>query len=57
MDEFFAVVEQHARDGVDFMTIHCGMNQKTATRIKKKSPADQRGIPGRFPALCLDGDE
>ena len=35
VDEFFAVVEQHARDGVDFMTIHCGMNQKTATRIKK----------------------
>lgn len=35
VDEFFAVVEQHARDGVDFMTIHCGMNQKTAERIKR----------------------
>ncbi len=35
VDEFFAVVEQHAQDGVDFMTIHCGMNQKTAARIKK----------------------
>ena len=33
-DEFFAVVEQHAADGVDFMTIHCGMNRKTAERIK-----------------------
>ena len=35
VDEFFSVVEQHAEDGVDFMTIHCGMNRKTAERIKK----------------------
>ena len=35
VDEFFSVVEQHAEDGVDFMTIHCGMNQKTAERIKR----------------------
>lgn len=34
VDEFFSVVEQHAEDGVDFMTIHCGMNCKTAQRIK-----------------------
>ena len=34
-DEFFSVVEQHAEDGVDFMTIHCGMNRKTAERIKR----------------------
>lgn len=34
VDEFFAVVEQHAKDGVDFMTIHCGMNQQTAQRVK-----------------------
>ena len=30
VEEFFSVVEQHAADGVDFMTIHCGMNRKTA---------------------------
>ncbi|WP_425060307.1 5-hydroxybenzimidazole synthase [Sporomusa carbonis] len=35
VDEFFKVVEKHAEDGVDFMTIHCGMNQATAERIKK----------------------
>ena len=34
VDEFFSVGEQHAEDGVDFMTIHCGMNRKTAQRIK-----------------------
>ena len=35
VEEFFSVVQQHAEDGVDFMTIHCGMNLKTADRIKK----------------------
>ena len=35
VDEFFKVVETHAEDGVDFMTIHCGMNQATAERIKR----------------------
>ena len=33
VDEFFKVVETHAEDGVDFMTIHCGMNRATADRI------------------------
>lgn len=35
VDEFFAVVERHAEDGVDFMTIHCGMNKATAERVKR----------------------
>ena len=35
VDEFFKVVETHAADGVDFMTIHCGMNLATAERIKR----------------------
>jgi phosphomethylpyrimidine synthase len=34
VDEFFAVVERHAEDGVDFMTLHCGMNRTTAERVK-----------------------
>lgn len=35
VEEFFSVVERHAEDGVDFMTIHCGMNLATAERIKR----------------------
>jgi len=35
VDEFFQVVETHAEDGVDFMTIHCGMNRTTVERIKR----------------------
>ncbi|OAT81675.1 phosphomethylpyrimidine synthase ThiC [Desulfotomaculum copahuensis] len=33
--EFLAVVEKHAEDGVDFMTIHAGINRETAARFKK----------------------
>lgn len=34
-DEFLQVVEQHAKDGVDFMTIHAGINKATAERFKR----------------------
>ena len=33
--EFLGVAEKHARDGVDFMTIHAGINRETAARFKK----------------------
>ncbi len=33
VDEFFQVVEQHVVDGVDFLTIHAGLNRRTAARI------------------------
>ncbi len=34
-EEFLGVVEKHARDGVDFMTIHAGINREAAARFKK----------------------
>lgn len=34
-EEFFDVVEKHAQDGVDFMTIHAGLNKTTVERFKK----------------------
>jgi phosphomethylpyrimidine synthase len=33
--EWIDVVKMHAEDGVDFMTIHCGINKATAERFKK----------------------
>lgn len=33
--EFLGVVGKHARDGVDFMTIHAAINRETAARFKK----------------------
>jgi phosphomethylpyrimidine synthase len=32
--EWLDVVKMHAEDGVDFMTIHCGINKSTAQRFK-----------------------
>ncbi len=34
-EEFLGVVEKHAHDGVDFMTVHAGINRETAARFKK----------------------
>ena len=33
--EFLDVVEKHAKDGVDFVTIHAGINKKTANVFKR----------------------
>ena len=33
--EWLDIVEMHAKDGVDFMTIHCGINRLTAKRFKE----------------------
>lgn len=33
--EFLDVVEKHARDGVDFVTIHAGINRETANVFKR----------------------
>lgn len=34
-DDLFSVVERHAKDGVDFMTIHAGINRETAKHIMR----------------------
>ena len=33
--EWIDIVRMHAEDGVDFMTIHCGINKETAGRFKR----------------------
>jgi phosphomethylpyrimidine synthase len=33
--EFLAVIEKHAEDGVDFMTIHAGLNRAAIERFKR----------------------
>ena len=35
-DDLFACIEEHARDGVDFMTVHCGVTQASIERLKKQ---------------------
>ncbi len=34
-EEWLDIVKMHAEDGVDFMTIHCGINKATAQRFKQ----------------------
>ena len=34
-EEWIKIVEMHAEDGVDFMTIHVGINKQTARRFKE----------------------
>ncbi len=34
-NEFLDVVEKHAKDGVDFVTIHAGLNKRTCETFKK----------------------
>lgn len=34
VDHMFKVIEQQARDGVDFMTIHCGITRSTMERVQ-----------------------
>jgi len=36
VDELFAVIEEHARDGVDFITVHCGVTQSAIARLKQQ---------------------
>lgn len=33
--EWLDIVRMHAEDGVDFMTIHCGINKETADKFKR----------------------
>jgi phosphomethylpyrimidine synthase len=32
-DDLFNTIERHAKDGVDFMTVHCGVNRDTAASV------------------------
>jgi len=35
-DDLFAVIEEHARDGVDFITVHCGVTRSAIARLKQQ---------------------
>src|SRR2546425_3146350 len=32
-DDLFGVIERHARDGVDFATVHCGVSREAVRRV------------------------
>jgi phosphomethylpyrimidine synthase len=36
VDDIFTVIEDNARDGVDFITVHCGVTQSAIARLKRQ---------------------
>jgi phosphomethylpyrimidine synthase len=34
-DDLFSVIEDHAKEGVDFVTVHCGITQKAIERLRQ----------------------
>lgn len=36
VDEVFNVIEQQAKDGVDFMTVHCGVTEASVARLRNQ---------------------
>jgi phosphomethylpyrimidine synthase len=35
-DDIFGIIEEHAEDGVDFVTVHCGVTRKAVERLKNE---------------------
>ena len=35
-DDIFNTIEKHAKDGVDFMTVHCGVTRETVEKLAKQ---------------------
>ncbi len=59
-DEWMDIVRMHAQDGVDFMTIHCGINSHTAERFKtckRHTNLVSRGGSIIFAWMMLTGQE
>lgn len=50
-DDIFDAIEEHARDGVDFMTVHCGVNRHTAASVIKHKRVT--GVVSRGGALLI----
>jgi phosphomethylpyrimidine synthase len=49
VDDLFAVIEEHVRDGVDFITVHCGVTRSAIDRLRRqKRVADVVSRGGAF---------
>ena len=58
--DFIDVIRMHAEDGVDFVTLHCGITRKTIDQIrlhKRKMNIVSRGGSLVFAWMCMTGQE
>jgi phosphomethylpyrimidine synthase len=51
-DDLFQVIERHAEDGVDFITVHCGVTRHSVERIK--SEGRLMGVVSRGGAILVE---
>ncbi len=51
-DDLFEVIEQHGEDGVDFITVHCGVTLNSVERIKKEGRL--MGVVSRGGAILVE---
>lgn len=50
-DALFKTIEAHAKDGVDFMTVHCGVTKQTVASVRKHKRVT--GVVSRGGALLI----
>jgi phosphomethylpyrimidine synthase len=51
-DDLFEVIERHGEDGVDFITVHCGVTQNSVEKIKKEGR--MMGVVSRGGAILVE---
>lgn len=59
-DDIFDVIEEHAKDGVDFVTVHCGVTMKIVEMLKSGErvlPIVSRGGSILADWICYNGKE
>ena len=52
--DFIDVIRLHAEDGMDFVTLHCGITRKTIEQIRPPQAENEHRLPGRLPGVRLD---
>ncbi|MDI6714280.1 MAG: phosphomethylpyrimidine synthase ThiC [Thermodesulfovibrio sp.] len=60
VDDIFNVIEEHAQDGVDFITVHCGVTMKIVEMLKSGErvlPIVSRGGSILADWICHNGKE
>lgn len=60
VDDIFEVIEEHAQDGVDFITVHCGVTMKIVEKLKSGErvlPIVSRGGSILADWICYNGRE
>lgn len=51
-DDLFEVIERHGEDGVDFITVHCGVTRNSVEKIKKEGRL--LGVVSRGGAILVE---